>query len=124
MHLAATYGEMKDEKRQLAAYEVAYEQGYLQSGAEIGIRYEYDHQDESFQDPENIEGARKPEYDLQHLRVWYQAANRKWEVAAWVENLTDEEYLTHNFPLPPFGNPGTVGAPRTYGVTGTYNFGG
>ena len=95
----------------------------LQSGAELGIRYEYDHQDESFQDPENIKGARKPEYDLQHLRVWYQPASRRWEVAAWVENLADEEYLTHNFPLPPFGNPGTVGTPRTYGVTGTYNFG-
>jgi tetratricopeptide (TPR) repeat protein len=35
MHLAATYGDMGDERRQLATYEVAYELGYLQSGSEI-----------------------------------------------------------------------------------------
>lgn len=35
MHLAATFGDMGEENQRLAAYEVAWEQGYLQSNAEI-----------------------------------------------------------------------------------------
>ncbi len=35
MHLAAAFGEMGDEERQLAAYEAAYALGYLQSSSEI-----------------------------------------------------------------------------------------
>jgi tetratricopeptide (TPR) repeat protein len=35
IHLAAAYGEMGDEDRQLAAYEIAYEQGYLERGQEL-----------------------------------------------------------------------------------------
>ncbi len=35
MHLAAAFGEMDDTNRQLAAYEMAYAQGYLKSSTEI-----------------------------------------------------------------------------------------
>ncbi|MDX2475251.1 MAG: hypothetical protein QNL91_16260, partial [Candidatus Krumholzibacteria bacterium] len=35
MHLAAAFGEMGQESNQLAAYEMAYAQGYLQSSTEI-----------------------------------------------------------------------------------------
>lgn len=35
LHLATAYGQMGDPDRQLAAYEVAFEQGYLESGREL-----------------------------------------------------------------------------------------
>ena len=35
LHLAAAYGEMGQERRQLATYELAYEQGYLTDGREV-----------------------------------------------------------------------------------------
>jgi len=35
LHLSSAYGEMGDSRKQLAAYEMAYEQGYLQRSAEL-----------------------------------------------------------------------------------------
>ncbi|MBT8080238.1 MAG: TonB-dependent receptor [Gammaproteobacteria bacterium] len=95
----------------------------LNSGASFDIRFEFFHSDESFQDPRKEINAAKPEYDLAHLRLSYTTANSGWEFAAWAKNLFDEEYLMHNFPLQPFGNPGTVGPPRTYGFSATMFFG-
>lgn len=95
----------------------------LNSGASIGFRFEYFHSDESFQDPRKEINAAKPEYDLANLRLSFTTASSGWEFAAWGKNLFDEEYLMHNFPLQPFGNPGTVGPPRTYGVSATMFFG-
>lgn len=95
----------------------------LANGGQIGVRYEFFHTDETFQDPREEPGAAKPEYDLSNLRIAYTTAGGDWEFAVWSKNLFDEEYLSHNFPLQPFGNPGTIGEPRTYGVTATFNFG-
>ncbi len=95
----------------------------LANGGVLGVRYDYFHSDEAFQDPREEPGAAKPAYDLSNLRVSYRSAGDDWEIALWGRNLFDEEYLTHNFPLQPFGNPGTVGAPLTYGVTATFDFG-
>lgn len=95
----------------------------LNSGGAFGIRFEYFHSDVSYQDPRKELNAAKPEYDLAHIRVSYMTANSSWEFAAWGKNLFEEEYLLHNFPLQPFGNPGTVGPPRTYGISATMFFG-
>jgi len=95
----------------------------LAGGAQISVRYDFFHSDEAFQDPREEPGAAKPAYDLSNLRVSYTPANGDWEFAVWGRNLFDEEYLTHNFPLQPFGNPGTAGAPLTYGVSALYDFG-
>ena len=47
------------------------------------------------------------EYDVVNLRAAYIAEGAQWEVAAWVKNATDEEYLLHNSVL----NPGLAQLP-------------
>jgi len=59
---------------------------------------------------------------LVNLRLAYASENEKWELAGWVKNATDEEYMLHNFTM----NPGlsqniTPAPPRTYGATLTWN---
>ena len=96
----------------------------LDNGGEITLRYEYINQGKSFQDPRNEEGATKPSYDLSNARIAYTSPGAQWEVAVWGQNLFDEEYFTHSWPAAPFASGfGAAGAPVTYGVTVTLNFG-
>ena len=90
----------------------------------LNARADYTHKDEAFQDIPNQEAAKMVEYDLLNIRLAYTNSDRSWEVAGWVKNVTDEEYLLHNSVL----NPGLAqlplpAAPRTFGVTATMNFG-
>lgn len=91
----------------------------------VNARADYVYKDDAFQDiPNLIEGA-MPAYDVLNLRLAYAPADYRWEVAAWIKNALDEEYLLHNSVL----NPGLAqlplpAAPRTWGITATYNFGG
>lgn len=78
-------------------------------------------------------------YGLLDLRGTYEPANRHWYVAAFIRNLTDKRYLTEEVANPTgvaqlttTGNPatfvagsarvGTIGDPRTFGVTVGYRF--
>jgi iron complex outermembrane receptor protein len=96
----------------------------LSSGADVNIRYDYRHQDKVYSDPLNIEGSAIPGYSLQDFRVAYVTAGGGWELAAWVNNLADKEYLLHAWPAAPFGYIQTYAPPRTYGVTFSMTFGG
>jgi len=96
----------------------------LASGS-INARADYTYKDDAYQDIQNQDEAAMPSYDVLNLRLAYMAADERWEVAAWVKNALDEEYLLHNSVL----NPGLAqlplpAAPRTWGVTATLNFGG
>ena len=96
----------------------------LASGAAINARADFSHKDDAYQDIPNQEAAKMIEYDVLNLRAAYVAPGAQWEVAAWVKNATDEEYLLHNSVL----NPGLAqlplpAAPRTAGITATWNFG-
>ena len=60
-------------------------------------------------------------YELLNARITYHSADDKWSVAAWGNNLTDEEYYDEVVSFATAVR-ATVGAPRTYGVDFTYNF--
>jgi iron complex outermembrane receptor protein len=64
-------------------------------------------------------------YTVVNARVGYGAENGRWSVAAFVDNLTDEEYRVYAFDSSLFAGvvAGVYGKPRTYGVTGTWRFG-
>ncbi len=97
----------------------------LGNGGELGFRYEYISQEKAYQDPRNEEGAAKPAYDVSNARISYTSPDGKWELAAWGQNLFDEEYFTHSWPAQPFASGfGAAAPPRTYGVTASVNFGG
>ena len=52
-------------------------------------------------------------------------ADGRWELAAFVNNLFEEEYRVYAFDSSLFSGvvAGVYGKPRTYGVTATYRFG-
>jgi iron complex outermembrane receptor protein len=95
----------------------------LGNGGMINARLEYIYSDERFQDPREEPGAAIPDYSLSNLNLMYTSPGGQYQVSGWVRNMFDEEYLLHNFPLQPFGYPGTIGMPRMYGATFTVNFG-
>lgn len=95
----------------------------LGNGGMINARLEYIYSDERFQDPREESGAAIPDYSLSNLNLMYTSPGGQYQVSGWVRNMFDEEYLLHNFPLQPFGYPGTIGMPRMYGATFTVNFG-
>lgn len=91
----------------------------------LNARADFAHKDDAFQDLGNLDEAAIPAYDLLNLRVAYGPEDRSWELAAWVKNATDEEYLLHNSVLnPSLAQLPLPAAPRTVGLTATYNFGG
>lgn len=90
----------------------------LSAGGNINARADYTHKDLAYQDVQNRKEGAITSYDLTNFRVAYTADSESWEVAAWVKNAFDEEYMLHNFTINPgvSANP-TPAAPRTAGVT-------
>ena len=91
----------------------------LQSGAELSYQIDFRHKDEVNQDPDNLEFAFVPEYDVSDVRVGWLNADGTFEIAGWITNVFDEEYFIHNFPGLGDGL-ATAGPPRMYGVTVTW----
>lgn len=64
-------------------------------------------------------------YTVANARVGYAGGDRRWEIAAFVNNLFEEEYRVYAFDSSLFSGvvAGVYGKPRTWGVTGTWRFG-
>lgn len=64
-------------------------------------------------------------YSVANARIGYGAADGRWELAAFVNNLFEEEYRVYAFDSSLFSGvvAGVYGKPRTYGLTATYRFG-
>ena len=90
------------------------------------IQFEYSHR--SDQDlslvvsPLEIPVLREPSYQLANLRLSIFPDLGRWEATAWVDNLFDEEYRTVARPDTSGGVYELYGAPRIWGVSGTYRF--
>lgn len=94
----------------------------LSGGAVVSARAEYIAKDKAYQDVQNLEVAAIPSYRVTNLRFAVTTADEKWEVAAWANNVFDEEFYVHNYFVAPFGAINTPALPRTYGVNATYQF--
>jgi iron complex outermembrane receptor protein len=64
-------------------------------------------------------------YAVANARIGYGAENGQWQVAAFVDNVTEEEYRVYAFDSSLFAGvvAGVYGKPRIYGVTATWRFG-
>jgi len=71
--------------------------------------------------PVEKEGA----YSVTNARIGYAGADGRWEVAAFADNLFDEEYRVYAFDSSLFAGvvAGVYGKPRTYGLTVSWSFG-
>lgn len=91
----------------------------LGNGSEMSYQVDFRHKDQVNQDPDNLEFASVPEYDLSDVRVAWLNVDGSFEVAGWITNVFDEDYFIHNFPGLGDGF-ATAGPPRMYGVTFTW----
>ena len=75
-------------------------------------------------DPQGVELLSQPAYWLFGARLAYRTPDEKIEVAGWVDNLADEQYLVDVFDLTrQFRTILQVyGDPRTFGATISYRF--
>jgi iron complex outermembrane recepter protein len=68
---------------------------------------------------------REDSYAVANARIGYAAPDGRWEVAAFVNNLFEEEYRVYAFDSSLFAGvvAGVYAKPRTWGVTGSWRFG-
>jgi iron complex outermembrane receptor protein len=64
-------------------------------------------------------------YTVANARIGYAAPDGRWEVAAFVNNLFEEEYRVYAFDSSLFSGvvAGVYGKPITYGITASFRFG-
>jgi iron complex outermembrane receptor protein len=64
-------------------------------------------------------------YTVANARIGYGSDDGRWEVAAFVNNLTEEEYRVYAFDSSLFSGvvAGVYAKPRTYGLTASFRFG-
>jgi iron complex outermembrane receptor protein len=64
-------------------------------------------------------------YTVTNARVGWESAGRRWEVAAFVNNVFEEKYRVYAFDSSLFSGvvAGVYAKPRTWGLTATYRFG-
>jgi iron complex outermembrane receptor protein len=95
--------------------------------ADLGMltpRFDYSFQTRSFLDPQGLDLIAQPEYWLLDVRLGYFLPGEQVEIALWVTNILDEQYLVDVFDLSQDFN--TIlqvwGEPRMFGVTVSYRF--
>jgi iron complex outermembrane receptor protein len=75
-----------------------------------------------------LEPSAADSYTLSNVSVSYATEDRSWLLRAFVDNVTDEEYLVQTFDLSGLDNFGMTeqyyGRPQWWGVSLQYNFGG
>jgi iron complex outermembrane receptor protein len=99
---------------------------YAIEAAGVGIftpRVEYHHVSQVFYSQDNVQPQGADPYNEVNLRVRYEPPVGHWNVMAFVNNLSNNQFRTHTFP----GNlPGQVAAtystPRIFGLQGQYNW--
>ena len=87
----------------------------LQMRANVGAKYMSDYNTGSDLDPEKLQES----FWVANARLVLAAANDRWSVELWSQNLTDEDYVQVAFdaPLQTGSWNAFLAAPRTYGVT-------
>ena len=93
-------------------------------GGRIAIQGTVKYQDDIYYDIQNVPVSFEDGYTVANLRLSYANDASPWEIAAFVDNVTDEEYLVYTFDFTgTFGfNQQAYGKPRWAGVSFRYNF--
>ncbi|HEU4431587.1 MAG TPA: TonB-dependent receptor [Myxococcota bacterium] len=83
----------------------------------VGLQTDWSFQDEVFFDTANSSLLSEDSYWVWNARASYAFGDGRWEVAGYVRNLLDENYLAYAIDLSAFGlNEQMWGMPRSYGV--------
>ena len=93
-------------------------------GGKTAILGTVTYQDEIYYDIQNVPVSFEDGYTVGNLRLSYANDSSPWEIAAFVDNITDEEYLVYTFDFTgTFGfNQLAYGKPLWAGVSFRYEF--
>jgi iron complex outermembrane recepter protein len=82
-------------------------------------RLDWSFKDDIFFSPANSEYLGQSALWLFNLRLTYKVPSENFEIAGWIENLTDQSYAVDVFNLARFRNSilYAIGDPRTYGIS-------
>lgn len=94
----------------------------LAQGGSFTTRVSYSYQDEVYPTTDLSEAIRQPAYGLLSASLIWQT-DGAWRFSLDGSNLADKEYRTTGYNIPALGIlTGFYGAPRTVGLTATYDF--
>jgi len=93
-------------------------------GGQFAIQGTVTYQDDIYYDIQNVPVSFEDGYTVANLRLSYANDSSPWEIAAFVDNITEEEYLVYTFDFTgTFGfNQQAYGKPLWAGVSFRYNF--
>lgn len=91
---------------------------------ELSFRVDYQYQDESFFTAFNRQLSAQDSFELVNARIAYADEQKRWQIAAYVKNATDEDYFINILESGvETGKPeGFVAPPRTFGIQLAYTF--
>lgn len=92
------------------------------SAGSVLLHGDYRYSDSFWSDSDNSDFNFVPSYDLWNARLAYLSGGGRWEVAAWIRNISDSTFLRSKS-LSFLGVPrGHYSMPRTYGLEARFNF--
>ncbi len=95
----------------------------LTNAAKVLLQGDYYYVDKFYVDPFNVETIAAPSSEMINMRIAYVAPDDKWEVAAFVTNLTDEINIVNGFEVEAFGARAvTYSRPREWGLSVKYQY--
>jgi iron complex outermembrane recepter protein len=82
---------------------------------ELTLRGEYEYMSRFFHQPGELRGFSRDPTNLLNARLGFTSLDRRWSVALFAKNLTDERYVGHAFVV--LGEPrASITPPRTFGI--------
>jgi iron complex outermembrane receptor protein len=100
---------------------------YIQPVGSFGtltLHVDYSYQDDSYFQPQQREADYIDSFDLWNARATLSPAGDRWELSAWINNISDEEYYTVRIPATIADvDRVTWGSPRLYGLEFSYFLG-
>jgi iron complex outermembrane recepter protein len=83
----------------------------------------FHYQSETFYDIQNYDNAKEDGYIVGDVRAQWTSADEHWQLAAFINNVGDTEYITYTFDFAGFGfNQEAYGKPRWFGGSIGYSW--
>jgi iron complex outermembrane receptor protein len=102
---------------------ISYEWSPASMDGSISLQSDFNYQDDVFFDTRNGPLLAQDSYTIVNARAAYMSGDGSWEFAAWIKNITDEEYLTETFDFSDSGYDLLIyGHPQTYGIEVVYRY--
>jgi len=92
-------------------------------GGTGAIQFKFHYQDKTYYDVQNYDNAKENGYVIGDIRAQWTSPDEHWQVAAFANNVWDEEYITYTFDFAIFGfNQVAYGKPRWVGGNVRYSW--